>query len=130
MADKEKSDTFKGIFYMILMGFLSLYFFIEAYFEKRKPKIGHTTGVIVILGILTSLIMHLFTRKDPEVLMHYVKFDEESFFDLILPIIVYPSGYNMRRKKFFSNIGTILKFGFVATIVCFATYSGLLYTIL
>jgi len=33
----------------------------------------------------------------------------------------------MRRKKFFSNIGTILKFGFFGTIICFTLYSLMCY---
>jgi hypothetical protein len=33
----------------------------------------------------------------------------------------------MRRKKFFKNIGTIMKFGFVGTIVVFAIYTALCY---
>jgi NhaP-type Na+/H+ or K+/H+ antiporter len=33
----------------------------------------------------------------------------------------------MRRKKFFKNIGTIMKFGFLGTIVCFALYTAMLY---
>jgi NhaP-type Na+/H+ or K+/H+ antiporter len=46
---------------------------------------------------------------------------------LVLPLIIFPSGYNMRRKKFFANIGTIMKFGFVGTIFCFSIYTGLVY---
>lgn len=59
--------------------------------------------------------------------MKDLKFDEETFFDLILPLIIFPSGYNMRRKKFFKNIGTIMKFGFVGTIFCFSIYTGMVY---
>ena len=33
----------------------------------------------------------------------------------------------MRRKKFFRNIGTIMKFGFLGTLVCFAIYTGMCY---
>ena len=29
----------------------------------------------------------------------------------------------MRRKKIFANIGTIMKFGFLGTIICFTVYS-------
>lgn len=56
-----------------------------------------------------------------------LQFSPALFFDLLLPVIVFPSGFNMRRKKFFRNITTIMKFGFVATIFCFAIYSGALY---
>ena len=33
----------------------------------------------------------------------------------------------MRRKKFFANIGTIMKFGFVGTIICFTIYTAMTY---
>ena len=59
--------------------------------------------------------------------MEDLRFEQEVFFDLILPLIIFPSGYNMRRKKFFRNIGTIMKFGFIGTIFCFAIYTALCY---
>ena len=59
--------------------------------------------------------------------MHDLQFDEKLFFDLALPLIIYPSGFNMRRKKFFRNIGTIMKFGFIGTIFCFAIYTAMCY---
>jgi hypothetical protein len=33
----------------------------------------------------------------------------------------------MRRKNVFKNIGTIMKFGFVGTLVCFAVYTAMCY---
>jgi len=33
----------------------------------------------------------------------------------------------MRRKKFFRNIKTIMKFGFIATLFCFAIYSAMVW---
>ena len=62
--------------------------------------------------------------------MKDLQFDEQLFFDLILPLIIFPSGYNMRRKKFFRNIGTIMKFGFVGTIICFSIYTAMCYGVL
>lgn len=59
--------------------------------------------------------------------MNDLRFDEGVFFELILPLIIFPSGYNMRRKKFFKNIGTIMKFGFIGTLFCFAFYTALVY---
>jgi NhaP-type Na+/H+ or K+/H+ antiporter len=33
----------------------------------------------------------------------------------------------MRRKRFFKNIGTVLKFGFIGTVYCFFIYSGMMW---
>ena len=102
---------------------------VEAWFAKAKPRVGHTTGVIVILGIFISYLIYLLEKHDEEgvILMNDLQFDEALFFNLALPLIIYPSGYNMRRKKFFRNIGTIMKFGFIGTLFCFAIYSGMTY---
>jgi hypothetical protein len=42
---------------MMLLGILFIFFMVESYFAINKPKFGHTTGVIVTLGILTSYII-------------------------------------------------------------------------
>jgi NhaP-type Na+/H+ or K+/H+ antiporter len=49
------------------------------------------------------------------------------FFDIILPPIIFNSGFNMKRKKFFANLGNILITGLGVTFVCFALYSGATY---
>ena len=110
--------------------FLSLYFITEAYFEKKKFGFGHTTGIIVVMGIGVSAILHNIPGDTSDNILDDLVFDKNIFFDLLLPLIVFPSGYNMRRKKFFSNIGTIMKFGFIGTIFCFAIYTGMCYGLL
>mmetsp|Transcript_8512 Transcript_8512/g.13090 ORF Transcript_8512/g.13090 Transcript_8512/m.13090 type:complete len:220 (-) Transcript_8512:1817-2476(-) len=122
--DQEVAQQF---FFMMLLLFLALFFIVEALVEKKKPPFGHTTGIIVILGIFISYVIHLIITKtgEGEFIMEDLRFDENIFFELILPLIIFPSGYNMRRKKFFKNIGTIMKFGFIGTIFCFALYTFL-----
>jgi sodium/hydrogen exchanger-like protein 6/7 len=60
-------------------------------------------------------------------LLKDLQFREGIFFELILPAIVFPSGYNMRRKKFFRNIKTIMKFGFIGTLFAFTIYTAMTY---
>jgi sodium/hydrogen exchanger-like protein 6/7 len=104
---------------------------LEAYIAHKKFLFGHTTSVIVILGILASFLIRYIVindnQTDSDILFQSLRFNDDIFFDLIVPIIIFPSGYNMRRKKFFNNIGSIMKFGFLGTILCFAIYSGMTY---
>jgi sodium/hydrogen exchanger-like protein 6/7 len=127
-----ENETLQQIFYLMLLIFLALFLLIESLIEVKKPLIGHTTGIVVILGIIASFSIHLAVKNysGGKVLLNDLKFDEQIFFELILPLIIFPSGYNMRRKKFFRNIGTIMKFGFIGTIFCFALYSGMTYGLL
>jgi len=54
-----------------------------------------------------------------------VHFDGNVFFYLIMPPIVFSSGYNMHRKKFFENIGYILFFGILGTLATFVAFTSL-----
>jgi len=51
-------------------------------------------------------------------------FSSNLFFDFFLPLIIFNSGFTMRKKKFFNNLGNVAVFGLCVTIVCFVLYSA------
>ena len=51
------------------------------------------------------------------------EFNPVVLFDFGLPFILYTSGYNMRRRRFFEDINNITMFGVLSTVVCFILLS-------
>jgi NhaP-type Na+/H+ or K+/H+ antiporter len=49
------------------------------------------------------------------------------FMILLLPPIIFESGYNMNKKPFFKNFGTVLAYSFLGTFIAIFTSSILFY---
>ena len=54
---EERKEKMQNLFLAGLVSFIGVFFIVEALFEKYKPPIGHTTGVIVSLGIFISWLI-------------------------------------------------------------------------
>ena len=64
MALDEEQIT--DVYFIILLFFLALFFVVEALMASYNTKFGHTTGIIVLLGILISWIIKTVATKDGE----------------------------------------------------------------
>lgn len=106
--------------YMLVCVILMLYLTIGSYMELKMFKWGHETGVIIIIGIVVAVIYEATHQGDDAVL----EWKNELFFDFLLPLIIFTTGYNIRRRKFFGNIANISKFGVLGTILTFIFLSG------
>lgn len=52
-----------------------------------------------------------------------MQFSDDLFFYFCLPPIVFASGFNMQRKKFFENIRNIMIFGLFGTFIAFISFT-------
>ena len=54
-----------------------------------------------------------------------VEFNDNLFFYFFLPPLVFASGFNMKRQKFYENIANIMLFGVGGTVVTFFVFAML-----
>jgi len=99
---------------VIIMSVLFFYMFIGSVLEKYHCKVGHEASLVIIFGMALSFVAYASGHHE---INHGLEFDENFFFYFCLPPIVFASGYNMKRKKFFENFTNILIFGLFGTIV-------------
>jgi len=107
-----------ALFFILLM----IYVVIGGYMEHIKVKFGHETGIALVMGLIISAGLHYLSEKPSD---YDVKFDGTVFFYVCLPPIIFAAGFNMRRRRFFENIGYILTFGVFGTIITFFVFAAL-----
>ncbi len=103
----------------VIFVMLMVYVIVGGYMEHRKSSFGHETGVALVFGLIISAAVHF---VDPTL---DLTFNGDIFFYVCLPPIIFAAGFNMRRRRFFENIGYILTFGIFGTIITFFVFAGL-----
>ena len=83
---------------MLFISMMLFFFVVGAIIEKYNPPFGHETCATILVGICFSFAFYN-ANKDSDASVF--KFDEAVFFNFFLPPIIFNSGFNMRRRKFF-----------------------------
>ena len=104
------------------------------------PRIGAIlpeAAMIIIVGMATGLL-HLVSGfyfnegeedLDDMVVHSILAFSPTTFFVVLLPPIIFNSGYHVRRDLFFRYITPICLYACVGTTICAAAVAGILYSL-
>ena len=110
-----------------MLSLLMLAVTLGHYLKKSKHKYLQEAGLTVIVGILAAGLEYLF---DMEAYMtNLSKHFGNLFMILLLPPIIFESGFNMNKQSFFSNFGTVLAFSFLGTFIAIFTSSVLFWAV-
>eukprot|EP01091_Cochliopodium_minus_P003673 TRINITY_DN13647_c0_g1_i1.p1 TRINITY_DN13647_c0_g1~~TRINITY_DN13647_c0_g1_i1.p1 ORF type:complete len:611 (-),score=133.86 TRINITY_DN13647_c0_g1_i1:204-1895(-) len=116
----------KGSLSLLLIIFMLIGCFLIAYLIRQSGFLYlHESCTTIAFGCIIGFIVRVFSTIDK--LKSLITFDERTFFIFLLPQIIFESGYNMNRKKFFENIGSIAVFAFIGTTLNVFIYGLLLY---
>ena len=87
-------------------------FLTYALLRNNVTVLPESTAVIG-LGVLLGVSLNLLDTSLKEMVM----INPETFFLVLLPPIIFESGYSMRKASFFRNLPSIVTFAFAGTLI-------------
>lgn len=80
----------------------------------------------VLVGVMVGMFIRLI---DPGTgaFVNAAKFDAQLFSLIFLPIIIFQSGYALRKHPFFSQLGSILTYAIAGTVISTFIVGGVLH---
>ena len=115
--------SYKGVVAIIILIFYTI---AAPIFQKFNFHYLHESGICMIVGTIIALISKYVGNMNDS-LNNFVTFDDEMFFNIVLPPIIFSAGYNLKKRAFFKYFFYIIAFGIFGTIISFLTVSFLIH---
>lgn len=122
---EEEHHSSMTIFFalsVIAVCILMIHFLIQANFEFLPESV-----VVVLIGALIGLFLKLISSQHLGNWQKEEALSPTMFFLVLLPPIIYESGYNLHKGNFFQNIGSILIFSIIGTTISALVIGGGVY---
>ena len=120
---EDEMDISTEILIMIFLLMLAITF--GHFLKKSGHKYLQESGLTVIIGLVAGGLLRLLNVEDymTKLSTHF----GNLFMILLLPPIIFESGYNMNKKPFFKNFGTVLAYSFLGTFIAIFSSSAMFY---
>ncbi len=120
-AEKEHNSSL-AIFFLLLVMILVI-FLVHALLTFNFHFIPESLA-IVFLGAMIGLFMKVLPEEESK---RMESFSPTAFFLILLPPIIFESGYNLHKGNFFANIGSIMVFAILGTVISALIVGGGVY---
>ena len=112
---------------LIMLFLLMLAITMGHFLKKTKHRYLQESGLTVIIGVGAGALLK--TLQVEDYMTNLSKHFGNLFMILLLPPIIFESGYNMNKTPFFKNFGTVLAYSFLGTFIAIFTSSILFYVV-
>ncbi|XP_022251245.1 sodium/hydrogen exchanger 8-like isoform X1 [Limulus polyphemus] len=121
-AEHHSSMSIFFVLSVIAVSTLLVHFILQTKFHYLPESVA-----VVFLGALIGLFLKLISSQHLGNWQKEEAFNPTAFFLILLPPIIYESGYNLHKGNFFQNIGSILIFAIIGTTVSALIVGGGVY---
>lgn len=114
-APESEQLVLKNSAFLLQLVCLASAFVIGLVIKHYRVRWLHEAGATLLLGVGVGFV--IWSANTTQKVTRWLDFNEEVFFFLLLPPIIFESGFSLHTREFFSNFGGICGLAFVGTAI-------------